>query len=82
MLVACQPAYCAPEILNNMKYNEKVDIFSFGMMLHSMVTGGPPFSKSGPKGTPLAALQVSKSHRFSPTRSRVTPFYHIVFYAR
>jgi serine/threonine protein kinase len=38
------PTYMAPEILQAQKYNEKVDIYSFGMILWQMVSGRPPFS--------------------------------------
>lgn len=39
-----KPQYMAPEILQAKKYSEKVDIYSYAMILLEMVTGKPPFS--------------------------------------
>jgi serine/threonine protein kinase len=44
LIVALQPSYCAPEILNNEVYSEKADMYSYGMMLYAMVTGHAPFT--------------------------------------
>ena len=35
-------AYAAPELLAGSRCNEKADIWSFGVLLHEMVTGEPP----------------------------------------
>ena len=37
------PMYMAPEIHNGMKYTEKADLWSIGVLLYEMVTGKPPF---------------------------------------
>jgi len=33
----------APEIVKNIKYDTKVDIWSFGILVYIMLTGKPPF---------------------------------------
>lgn len=40
------PNYICPEIINKQNYGKKVDIWSFGCILYSMVTGSPPFETS------------------------------------
>eukprot|EP01114_Cavostelium_apophysatum_P017498 TRINITY_DN5214_c0_g1_i2.p1 TRINITY_DN5214_c0_g1~~TRINITY_DN5214_c0_g1_i2.p1 ORF type:complete len:403 (+),score=42.20 TRINITY_DN5214_c0_g1_i2:193-1401(+) len=40
--------YMAPEISRNQPYNEKVDVFSFGLVLNQLVTGHPPFGHGLP----------------------------------
>jgi len=41
--------YAAPEILAGKKYNEKVDIFSMGVMLFICLAGSQPWRKADPK---------------------------------
>ena len=40
----------APEALNNLPYNETVDIFSFGVILRLLLTGDAVDRRSSPKG--------------------------------
>jgi serine/threonine protein kinase len=52
------PSYCAPEIMRNLKYSERDDIYSFGMLLHTMITGMAPFKDQGKNGAPPNQLQI------------------------
>lgn len=36
------PLYMAPEVANNQQYNNKCDIWSFGMCMYQMATGKLP----------------------------------------
>jgi len=42
------PIWMAPEVLNKSKYTEKADIYSFGLVLWSMVSGQQPFEDINP----------------------------------
>ncbi|KAL6077604.1 protein kinase [Balamuthia mandrillaris] len=37
------PVYMSPEMLLNLEYDEKTDIYSFGMVLYEMLSGEEPF---------------------------------------
>lgn len=41
-LICGSPGYIAPEILRKSRYDAKVDIFSLGIVLYSMLTGNHP----------------------------------------
>lgn len=43
LTVVGTPVYMAPEVLNNEKYSEKADIYSFGMVLWEIFTGNRPY---------------------------------------
>ncbi|THU49624.1 hypothetical protein C4D60_Mb06t11480 [Musa balbisiana] len=40
--------YMAPEVFKHRKYDKKVDVFSFAMILYEMLEGEPPFSNHEP----------------------------------
>ncbi|PHU02444.1 hypothetical protein BC332_27695 [Capsicum chinense] len=52
--------YMAPEVFKHRKYDKKVDVFSFAMILYEMLEGDPPLSHYEPYE---AAKYVSEGHR-------------------
>ena len=42
-LVVGTPFYMAPEMLNRQKYNEKVDVWSLGIITYQLLAGVLPF---------------------------------------
>lgn len=38
------PYYVAPEIIQQVNYNEKCDIWSIGVIMYILLTGNPPFN--------------------------------------
>ncbi len=58
----------APEILMAKRYNEKVDVYSFGMLLYEMVSGKLPYAgmvRTGKKDNVVG----SRWRRIEPTSS-------------
>ena len=39
------PIYMAPEMLKKNKYDEKADVFSFGVMAYNVLTGKEPYAE-------------------------------------
>ncbi|KAK6931274.1 Serine-threonine/tyrosine-protein kinase, catalytic domain [Dillenia turbinata] len=52
--------YMAPEVFKHRKYDKKVDVFSFAMILYEMLEGEPPMSNYEPYE---AAKYVAEGHR-------------------
>ncbi|KAI7750097.1 hypothetical protein M8C21_007018, partial [Ambrosia artemisiifolia] len=52
--------YMAPEVFKHRKYDKKVDVFSFAMILYEMIEGEPPFSNLEAYE---AAKHVAEGHR-------------------
>jgi len=42
------PNYMAPEFLKNLKYDEKVDVYSYGILLWEIISGHSPFEGLAP----------------------------------
>ena len=52
-------AFSAPEIFNDSEYNEKVDIWSAGIVLYMMLSGKQPFSS---EHIPTLVHMITKSN--------------------
>ena len=52
------PLYCAPEILNDDFYDEKVDVYSFGVTLNQMDTREAPFTDCATRESTFNAIKV------------------------
>ena len=50
------PSYMAPEQLRGEQTDSRVDIWSFGVVLHEMITGRPPFEVETEQGISYAIL--------------------------
>lgn len=48
------PQYMAPELLHRACYNEKVDVYAFGVLLNEMISRRPPF-----EGMPFSQLKAA-----------------------
>merc|ERR1711871_1368693 len=60
------PRYVAPEVVMGKQYNEKVDVYSFGIMLNEMDTKYVPYTskRNRIKGYHVSLIQrVHKPHR-------------------
>jgi serine/threonine protein kinase/ubiquitin len=52
------PAYSAPEVLMNQRYGKSADVYSFGALLHELLSGSPPFADlNGPMQIMLHIVQ-------------------------
>jgi len=51
------PAYMSPELIANRDYNEKIDVYSFGILLWELFTGQVPFEGMNPLSLALAVRE-------------------------
>ncbi|KAI9077984.1 hypothetical protein K1719_040113 [Acacia pycnantha] len=64
------PYYVAPEVLLGRDYNEKVDVWSSGVILYNMLSGAPPFH--GESAAEIFEAVVRANLRFPPRTFRST----------
>jgi serine/threonine protein kinase len=50
------PAYCAPELMEGRPYDSSIDVFSFGLVIYTVLTGALPFDRSRIRG-PYALMK-------------------------
>jgi serine/threonine protein kinase len=51
------PCWTAPEVLRGQEYNEKADIYSFGIILWELITRAQPFADQNFIGVTMQVLQ-------------------------
>ncbi|KAI3812026.1 hypothetical protein L1987_16727 [Smallanthus sonchifolius] len=68
--------YMAPEVFKHCKYDKKVDVFSFAMILYQMLEGDPPLSNYEPYEAAKCAAEglrpSFKSKNYSPELRELT----------
>ncbi|EGC28848.1 hypothetical protein DICPUDRAFT_100013 [Dictyostelium purpureum] len=57
----CNPRWRAPEITKGLNYNEKIDVYSFGLVVYEIYTGKIPFE--GIDGSAAAAKSAYENYR-------------------
>jgi serine/threonine protein kinase len=64
----------APEVLSKSKYTEKADIYSFGLVLWSMVAGQQPFQDLNPFAIANEVVNVRPRHIHSTSSHSLSSF--------
>lgn len=74
LFVRCgTPGYVAPEILNDLDYDCKVDVFSCGIIFYMILTGKIPFSGSSYKEIVQKNMRGKINFNFSDLNINVSP---------
>ncbi len=58
-LILASPSYASPEIMQGLEFDQKVDIYSLGIMLYEMLTGKKPYT--GKTQTEIVANSIQQS---------------------
>lgn len=74
LFVRCgTPGYVAPEILNDMDYDCKVDVFSCGIIFYMILTGKIPFSGTSYKEIVQKNMRGKINFNFSELNIKISP---------
>merc|ERR1711972_655339 len=69
--------WMAPEVFSSNEYNEKIDVFSFGIVMFEVMTGEVPYADTWPLNAgvnPRVGLHIVNGHR--PNIKLVQSGYH------
>eukprot|EP00899_Mesostigma_viride_P012543 jgi/Mesvir1/2128/Mv16654-RA.2 len=67
------PGWMAPELFKGAKYDGKVDVYSYGIVLWELLSLSPPYAGMGLDHEPLALIYKVCMERLRPTRPRAAP---------
>ena len=70
--------FCAPEILNNQEYNQRVDIWALGIITHFFLTENFPFRMTKDKKKLMKNICSVKEYNFSEIRKKSSECYDFI----